>query len=127
LSLFLSMRSVYLSHEYEGHVRENEHMLKTELFSTTADNTQVYTKIAKIVGQSTYIFPRLHNSLPLLLAELTRSEKVATRFKLISELTKCLLLGCLFNEEVYQTVKSTSRPKFLNIGLGLTSLVLSHL
>jgi len=44
------MRSVYLSHEYEGHVRENEHMLKTELFSTTTDNTQVYNKIAKIVG-----------------------------------------------------------------------------
>jgi hypothetical protein len=39
LSLFLAMRSVYLSHEYEGHVRENEHMLKTEVFSASADNT----------------------------------------------------------------------------------------
>jgi hypothetical protein len=34
------------------------------------------------------------------------------------------LAGCLFNDEVIQSVRSATRPKFLNIGLGLSELVL---
>lgn len=61
------MKSVYLA-RYVGHLREHEHMYDNAVISS--DNAA--KKLAKIIAQSTYLHPRLHTSLPLLIADIFR-------------------------------------------------------
>lgn len=61
------MKNAYLD-KYVGHLRENEHMFDNQVFST--ENSA--KKLAKIAAQSTYLHPRLHSSLPLLIADIYR-------------------------------------------------------
>ncbi len=67
LGFYLQMKDVYLE-KYVGHLRENEHMFDNQVLSS--ENSA--KKLAKIAAQSTYLYPRIHSSLPLLVADIYR-------------------------------------------------------
>ena len=93
------------------------------MFSTDED----LKKLTNIIGKSVYIYPRLHTSLPLIIAEIYISKEYTTaklRLQLVKKLTKALFEDYFFNESVYQGIKSSvTRPKFLYIGLKFWQLL----
>ena len=82
-------------------------------------------RLTQIAGKSIYIYPRLHTSLPLLIKEIyLRPTSSKLRLKLLNHIIKTLLDDFFFNEEVYAGIKSSStRPKFLHIGLKFWELI----
>jgi hypothetical protein len=82
--------------------------------------------LKKIVVKSTYIHPRLHSSLPLLIREIYHpslglSQK--QRVKVVKQISEEIFEECFFNETVYSGLKSATRPKFLHIGLKFWELL----
>lgn len=61
------MRAVYLE-KYVGHLRENEHVFENQILGS--ENS--FKKLSKIVAQSTYLYPRLHSSLKLVIQDSLR-------------------------------------------------------
>ena len=87
---------------------------------------QDFHKLKAIAGKSVYIYPRLHNSLPLLINEIYLNNASSTKLRLqqIKKLAKTLFEDHFFNEQVYQAIKSSAtRPKFLHIGLKFWELL----
>ena len=83
-------------------------------------------KLPEIVGKSVYILPRLHTSLPLIVSEIymKHASSAKLRLQMIKKLAKILFDDYFFNEQVYQAIKSsTTRPKFLHIGLKFWQLL----
>lgn len=66
LSFFLVLRQVYLD-RYVGQLKDQEHIYKFQLLTSSADNKTTLSKLCKIMGQSTYLLPRIHSSIPLLI------------------------------------------------------------
>ena len=117
MSLYLSLRHAYLSPRYQDQSTKVGKHLSADMFSTDED----LKKLTNIIGKSVYIYPRLHTSLPLIIAEIYISKEYTTaklRLQLVKKLTKALFENYFFNESVYQGIKSSvTRPKFLHIGL----------
>jgi hypothetical protein len=80
------------------------------------------------VAKQTFLYPRLHSCLPLLVQlEISQSEGTTKdKAKLCSQLIKGLLEDNVFNEDVYGEMKSTSKFKFLHIGLSLWELLVKE-
>ena len=59
-------------------------------------------RLQQIVGKSVYIYPRLHNSLSLLVKEIyLRPSTSKLRTKLIKQITQIIFDEWFFNENVY--------------------------
>ena len=121
LSLFLSLRHVYLSAKYRDQSTKAAKHLTLDIFADEED----LLKLKHIVGKSVYIYPRLHTSLPLLIDEIyLRPSTTKQRLNLIKKLVKILFENYFFNDDIYQGIKSSStRPKFLHIGLKFWELL----
>ena len=110
------MRAVYLD-KYVGQLRESEHIYENEIFS----NEKSFQKISKIISQSTYIYPRVHSALKLVIFE---AMKEPTAMKILGNLHALVVNSHFCNNNVYQALKSNTRPKFLNIGLKFSAMIL---
>lgn len=88
-----------------------------DFFEDFSENLQNFSKI---IGKSTYLLPRLHSSVPLLVNAAFESADSLTS---VTEIIRLLLDGYLFNEQVYLSLKSTARPKCLHIGLNLWNFI----
>lgn len=119
LGFYLQMKAVYLE-KYVGHLRENEHMYDNQILASET----AAKKLAKIAAQSTYLHPRLHSSLPLLIHDIYREQSQSERAKVISLLLNTVVIDYFSSTAVYASLKSNTRPKFLNIGLKLTALLM---
>jgi hypothetical protein len=73
------------------------------------------------------LYPRLHSSLTYILKDIEREEKLQDKVKLTQQFVKAVLEEHLFNEEIYASMKSTSKFKFLHIGLNLWKLVVQSI
>ena len=84
--------------------------------------------IQVLVTKQTYLYPRLHSSLHLLMNEVTSGEvKAQERARLTQQLIQTMLDEHLFNEEVYADLKSTAKFKFLFIGFKLWQLIVKSI
>jgi hypothetical protein len=84
--------------------------------------------IQALVTKQTYLYPRLHSCLHLILNEITGGEvKSAERARLTQQLVQSLLDEHLFNEEVYAELKSTAKFKFLFIGFKVWQLIVKSI
>ena len=113
LALYLRLKDIYLSAGYSGQSKEYEEIFAYRIL-TDKKNLKM---IQALVTKQTYLYPRLHSSLHLLMNEITQAEvKSAERARLTQQLVMSLLDEHLFNEEVYAEMKSTAKFKFLFIG-----------
>lgn len=116
LSLFLTLRHTFFSQKYKD---QSTKIVKHLSMDIMADD-QDFQKLKAIAGKSVYIYPRLHNSLPLLINEiyLKHSSSSKLRLQQIKKLAKTLFDENFFDENVYLAIKSSAtKPKFLHIGL----------
>lgn len=102
---------------FEGQKIASKEKIAFNFFEDYEKNLAKYTTI---IGKSTYLLPRLHTSVHLLVNEAFQQKKPV---KVVTSLIHELLNGYLFNEGVYQTLKTSVRPKCLQIGLNLWNLV----
>ncbi len=122
LSLYLSLRHIYISPKYKDQTTKIAKHLTMDIF----DDDQSLHKLKTIAGKSVYIYPRLHTSLPLLINEIyiKHASSSKLRLQLIKKLATVFFEDHFFNEQVYQAIKSSAtRPKFLHIGLKFWELL----
>ena len=125
LSFYFALKQVYLE-RYVGLMKsEQEHFFKHNLLTAGSDNKNTYQKLCKILGQSTYLLPRQHSALTLIIEDIHRQPKESDKAKLLVELVQEVVHGYFCNDLVYQALKQTTRPKFLNIGISFTTMILS--
>lgn len=122
LALFLRLKEVYRS-GYSGLSKEYESLFNYNLLSDKKN----LKLLQGLVSRQTYLYPRLHSCLPLILNDISKAEetKAADKARLTQTFLKSLLDEHLFNEDVYQEMKSTSKFKFLHIGLKLWQLTVA--
>lgn len=119
LSLFLRLKEFYLQN-FAGQSKEYESLFSYKIL---ADKKNLKL-IQGLVQKTTYLYPRLHSSLPLLLNEISNEQKPQDRMKLIQTFTQSLLDDHLLNEESYNAItKNSTKFKFIHIGLRLWELV----
>ena len=123
LSLFLRLKSAYLDLLGPGLSQEYDSVFAYKLLSEKKNLKQ----IASLLLRQTYLYPRLHSSVPLLLNEVTQEPKVGDRVRLVQQVMRQLGDEHLFSEEVYNGLKSVTKFKFLHIGLKVWLQVSEHL
>ena len=111
LALYLRIKESY-KNDYNGMSKEYEGLMSYKLLSDKKNLKQ----ICGLIKKQTYLYPRLHSSIPLLINELQSEEKFQDKLKLFQQFVKIVLDDFLFNEESYSTMKSVTKFKFLNIG-----------
>jgi len=75
--------------------------------------------------QQTYLYPRLHSSVHLTIKELFREKKsIEKNFDLFNRI---ILEDSIFNEDVYDKMKSVAKLKYLHVGLKIVEAVLKQL
>ncbi len=124
LALFLRLKESYRT-GYAGLSKEYENLFNYNLLSDKKN----LKLLQALVSRQTYLYPRLHSSLSLLLEDISNSEETKTsdKAKLTQTLAKSLLDDHLFNEDVYQDMKSSSKFKFLHIGFKLWQQTVSSI
>jgi len=125
LSLFFSLKHLYLGSKIKDQSPKLGKVLGLDILSDDAN----LHKLKVIIGRSIHIYPRLHNCLPLLVNEMYMKNSTSAKLRLqeIRKLTKVVFEEHFFNEEIYQAIKnSSSRPKFLHIGLKFWELLGLH-
>jgi len=124
LSLYLTLKKAYRQGGYSGMSKEYEDLFAYNLLNDKKNLSQ----LQKLVAKQTFLYPRLHSCLPLLVQlEISQSEGTTKdKARLCSQLIKGLLEDNVFNEDVYGEMKSTSKFKFLHIGLSLWELLVKE-
>ena len=117
LSLFLSLRDIYLS-EFDGQSKEHDALMHLEL----VNNKKHLQHANLLVKQQTYLYPRLHSGTCLLVKELFRDTKHF--FKNFEVLFKTMCEDAIFNDEIHDNMKSVAKMKFLHIGFKITEQIL---
>lgn len=118
LSLYLRLKEVYHAY-YSGQSKEFEEVFAYKVLSSDKQNLKL---IQGLISRQTYLYPRLHSCIGLLMSEISREEKVTDRARLAQQFLTTILTDHLFNEETYQGMKSTAKFKFLYIGLSMWKL-----
>jgi hypothetical protein len=120
LALYLRLKEIYQGAGYAGQSKEYEDIFAYKLL-TDKKNLKL---IQGLITKQTYLYPRLHSCLPLLMNEIAQSEgKAAEKARVTQLVIQSLLDEHLFNEEVYADMKSTAKFKFLFIGFKLWQLI----
>ena len=124
LSLYLTLKKAYRQGGYSGMSKEYEDLFAYNLLNDKKNLSQ----LQKLVSKQTFLYPRLHSCLTLLVQlEISQSEGTTKdKARLCSLLIKGLLEDNVFNEDVYGEMKSTSKFKFLHIGLSLWVLLVKE-
>eukprot|EP00347_Sterkiella_histriomuscorum_P004007 403362109 len=124
LGLFLRLKEAYQAGQADG-MSKGEY---SEVFNykILADKKNL-KQVCYLVQRQTYLYPRLHSSLPLLLNEISSESKTADKAKLMQQLINSVIVEFLFNDEVFAQMKSMTKFKFLHIGLRFTQLVLQNI
>ena len=81
--------------------------------------------ISGLIKQQTYLYPRLHASASLLIVELLRDKKKFE--KGFTSFNKIILVDGNFNEAIFDTMKSTTKLKYLHIGLKIVEIILKSM
>lgn len=96
LGFYLAMRAVHLE-RFVGQLREHEHVYENEVLGSDS----AFKKIAKIASQGTYLHPRLHSSMHLLVADIYRGESGKERNAKVTQLLTQVVLGHFCSSVVY--------------------------
>lgn len=98
LSLFLRLKEAYMKAVDDG-------MSKGEYYDVFCykilSDKRNLKSISLLIAKTTYLFPRIHSFVPLLLNEVSFEAKTADKMKLLSQLAQALLNDYMFNDEVY--------------------------
>ena len=122
LCLFFTLKHLYINSKIREQSPKLAKVLGLDIFG---DDSNLH-KLKVIIGRSIHIYPRLHNCLPMLINEiyLKHASSSKLRQQEILKLSKAIFEEHFFDEEVYHGIKnSSSRPKFLHIGLKFWELV----
>lgn len=115
------MKQIY----YEGYAGQSKEYEEIFAYKILTDRKNI-KMIQALVSKQTYLYPRMHSCIGLLMNEITSGEsKSSERARLTQQVIQSLLDEHLFNEEVYAELKSTAKFKFLFIGLKLWQLLLN--
>lgn len=119
LSLFLTLRDIY-STSFDGQSKEMNDILHMNFMK----DKKILLQISTLIKGQTYLYPRLHSSIPLLIKEVFRDEKsFESNFALFSQI---LLEQTIFDERVHDTMKSVAKYKYLHIGLRIVESLLKQ-
>ena len=122
LSLYLRMKEVYHS-SYSGLSKEYEEIFA---YKVLADKKNLKL-IQNLISRQTFLYPRIHSSLPLLLNEIANEPKSSDQIKISQSFFKSIIEAHLFNDDVYQAMKSSGKFKFLYIGLNYWKLAVESI
>jgi len=128
LSMFLTLRLAYFEVIAPlGKLSKNYNEL---MAFDILDSTKQLAKALPLVKAQTYLYPRLHSSLVLLLEDLFRGDpnaKSNALLKKFKNINDTFLEASIFNEEVLASLKSVTRLKYLHIGLRIVEVVFKKL
>ena len=95
LALFLTLREIYLD-IYDGQSKEYGEIMSFSIFS----NKKTLHQISSLMKSQTYLHPRLHTSVYLIVRELFRDKKsIEKNFDLFNRI---ILEDSVFNEDVLE-------------------------
>lgn len=118
LSLFLGLRVIYL--DMGAQTKDYDEIFQQNF----VQNKKYLHKIGALLKQQTYLYPRLHSSVPLIINDLVRDKKSFEKtFVLFNQI---ILEDGIFNEGNYEALKSSSKLKYLHIGLKVVELILKE-
>lgn len=120
LSLFLSLRNIYLLN-FNRDSKEFDSLMQIEIVG----NKKYLQHISALIKTQTYLYPRIHSSASLLVKELCCDQKLFG--KNFVSVYKALLEDAIFNEEIYNNMKSAAKMKYLHIGMKMTEQMLHHI
>jgi len=120
LSLFLCLRDAYLEC-FDGQSQEHDEIMQYQV----VQNKKHLHQISALIKAQTYLYPRLHSSLPLLIKELFREKKALVE-KNLNLFIQIILEDAIFNEEVHDNMKSVAKFKYLHIGLKVVEAILNR-
>ncbi len=98
LSLFLRLKEAYLKAVEDGMSKGEYYDVFT--YKILSDKRNI-KQISLLISKTTYLFPRIHSFIPLLLNEVSFEAKTADKVKLLTQLSTSLLDGYMFNDEIY--------------------------
>jgi len=120
LSLFLVLRDVYLEC-FAGQSNEYDEIMNFNIIQ----NKKCLHQISTLMKSQTYLYPRLHSSVHLIIKELLRERKLIEKnFDLFNRI---VLEESIFNEDVYDNMKSAAKLKYLHAGLKIVETILVQL
>jgi hypothetical protein len=122
LALFLRLKEVYYQ-SYAGLSKEYEDIFAYKIL---ADKKNM-RPIRQIISKQTYLYPRLHSCLHLLMNEINLYESKAQDKANVTRQFIQSILDEHFDEEVYANMKSTAKFKFLHIGFQLWQMVVKSI
>ncbi|CDW85691.1 dna polymerase v-like [Stylonychia lemnae] len=120
VSLFLRIKEAYLQGISNGMAAGEYADVFNYKILTEKKNLKT---ISQLIQKQTYLFPRLHTSLQLLLNEINLESKVSDKTKITQQVIISILEESNFNEDVYSQLRSVTKFKFLHIGLRFWQMI----
>lgn len=123
LSLFLALRRVYLSGVLPDSKPASAKFVDIDVLS----ETKYLDKANHLVRKQTYLYPRLHSSLTLLIESMsdTLEKGEVTKFKTqIKAVFGTMIESGVFSDSQFDSMKSVTKFKYLHIGFSLVKALL---
>lgn len=83
--------------------------------------------MAQLIKQQTYLYPRLHSCVHLLIKDLFLGDDIKSIPKKYQSFSQVVLERTIFNEEALSQMKSVARLKLIHIGLRIVEQVFQEL
>ena len=112
LTLFLILKEEY-SKNYQGVSQEYSDIFNYKIISDKKN----LKLLQQLIVKQTSLYPRISQSLTLLLNEFENESKASDKLKLLNQFYKLVFEDFLFSEEIYKDFKGNTKVKFLHIGL----------
>jgi len=116
-SMYFSMRSSYQTN-FQGKSEKHNDFMNEDIFQ----NQKTMRTMQTLVKQQTYLYPRLHSASTHLISQLLLDQKNFE--KNFQAFNQSILVEGIFNEAIYDTMKSHAKLKYLHIGLKMAETIL---
>lgn len=131
LSMFLMLRQVYArlgkSDGSQIHSKKYAELMQMDVLAVGNQKVQSGTELAQLIKQQTYLYPRLHSCVHLLIKDLFLGDDIKSIPKKYQSFSQVVLERTIFNEEALSQMKSVARLKLIHIGLRIVEQVFQEL